>query len=119
MPEEATPTSAQQAVWSVVAAIPRGRVLTYGEVADRAGLGRAARMVSSALRNAPVAMLLPWQRVINSQGKISFPKGSAAYIKQYELLIGEGIVFISGRVNLKAFMADPVIDEQLWSGFFK
>lgn len=119
MPDTTTPTPAQQAVWSVVAAIPRGRVMTYAEVADRAGLGRAARMVSSALRTAPAHMELPWQRVINSQGKISFPKDSAAYIKQYELLLGEGVVFTNGRINLKVFMAEALIDEQLWAGFFK
>lgn len=93
--------------------------MTYGEVADRAGLGRAARMVSSALRNAPAEMQLPWQRVINSQGKISFPKDSSAYTKQYDLLCAEGVVFINGRINLQVFMAEQIMDEQMWSGFFE
>ncbi|MCF6262038.1 MAG: methylated-DNA--[protein]-cysteine S-methyltransferase [Xanthomonadales bacterium] len=118
-PEAANATPAQHAVWAVVAAIPRGRVMTYAQVADRAGLGRAARMVSSALRKAPPKMQLPWQRVINSQGKISFPKDSAEYIRQYELLCSEGVVFIKGRLNLNLYQADAVIDEQLWSGFFE
>lgn len=118
MPDKATATPAQQAVWSVVAAIPHGKVMTYGEVADRAGLGRAARMVSSALKNAPESMGLPWQRVINAQGKISFPEDSAAYTKQHDLLLNEGVVFINGLINLKVFMAEALIDEQLWSGHF-
>jgi len=118
-PEANKATPAQQAVWSVVAAIPTGQVMTYAQVADRAGLGRAARMVSSALRKAPVDMHLPWQRVINSQGKISFPKDSTEYLRQYKLLCSEGLVFIKGRLNLDLYQAEAVIDEQLWSGFFE
>lgn len=117
-PEAAKATPAQQAVWTVVVGIPLGQVMTYAQVADRAGLGRAARMVSSALRKAPKDMHLPWQRVINSQGKISFPKDSAEYLRQYELLCSEGVVFIKGRVNLDLYKTDTAIDEQLWSGFF-
>lgn len=112
-------TSAQQSVWSIVAAIPSGKVMTYAQVADRAGLGRAARMVSGALRKAPDELHLPWQRVINSQGKISFPKDSTQYLRQYELLCSEGVVFIKGRVMLDLYQAEAVIDKQLWSGFFE
>lgn len=117
--EASKATPAQQAVWTVVAGIPLGQVMTYAQVADRAGLGRAARMVSSALRKAPTKMHLPWQRVINSQGKISFPTDSAEYLRQYELLCSEGVVFIKGRVNLDLHKTDTVIDEQLWAGFFE
>lgn len=118
-PDAVEATPAQQAVWSVVEAIPPGSVMTYAQVADRAGLGRAARMVSSALRKAPEEMHLPWHRVINSQGRISFPKDSAEYKRQYELLQIDGVVFIKGRVNLNLYKTDAVIDEQLWSGFFE
>lgn len=93
--------------------------MTYAEVADRAGLGRAARMVSSALRKAPAEMALPWYRVINSQGKISFPENSTAYKNQYCLLLNEGVVFIKGKINLSEFMPASSMDKQLWSGLFE
>ena len=67
-----------KAVWQVVGGIPRGHVLTYGEVARLAGMGRAARRVSQAMRRAPRGMKLPWHRVINAQEKFLFPKTAPA-----------------------------------------
>ncbi len=119
MTEGLTHEQRQSAIWEVVAAIPHGRVMTYGEVAARAGLGRAARSISGALRNAPDELGLPWHRVINSRGEISFPTDSEAYREQYELLIAEDIVFLNGRVNLRNFGLSSLVDEQLWAGFFK
>ncbi len=52
-------------VWEVVDGIPRGHVLTYGEVARLAGMSRAARRVSQAMRRAPREMKIPWHRVVN------------------------------------------------------
>ncbi len=57
-------------VWHVVRGIPRGHVLTYGEVARLAGMSRAARRVSQAMRRAPRSIKLPWHRVIKAQWKI-------------------------------------------------
>ncbi len=108
----------QAAVWSVVAAIPKGRVMTYGEVAFQAGLGRAARMISGALRKAPDNMGLPWHRVINARGEISFPRDSEAYCEQYELLAAEEIVFTNGRISLRKFGLKSLVDEQLWADIF-
>ena len=57
--------------------IPRGRVTTYGQLAAAAGFPRAARLAGFALKNTPPKMKLPWHRVLNAQGKISFPPRSA------------------------------------------
>ncbi len=84
-------------VWKVVSEIPSGHVLTYGEVARLAGLPRAARRVSQALRRAPRGMKLPWHRVINSQGKISFPEDSSGWKRQKDKLEAEGVVFLNGK----------------------
>ena len=46
-------------IWQVVAAIPPGRVCSYGEVARRAGLGRAARRTGAALRGLPTDTGIP------------------------------------------------------------
>jgi len=103
-----------KAVWQVVAGIPRGHVLTYGEVARLAGMSRAARRVSMAMRRAPRGMQLPWHRVINAQGKISFPPDSSGYQRQKELLEQEGVVFLNGKIDLERFGYQGALDHLLW-----
>ncbi len=101
-------------MWQVVQGIPRGHVLTYGEVARLAGMSRAARRVSLAMRRAPKGMTLPWHRVVNSQGKISFPPDSAGFKKQRSMLETEGVVFLNGKINLKKFGYQGALDHLLW-----
>lgn len=89
-----------QRIWREVARIPHGRVASYGQVAQRAGLGRLARHVGWALAALPRDSDLPWHRVINAQGRISFPPHSARYREQRRRLIAEGVVFRRGVVDL-------------------
>lgn len=100
-------------VWRVVEAIPPGAVATYGQVADLAGMGRGARQVGYALRQAGDRKL-PWHRVINAAGKISFPRGSSAYEKQRTRLEAEGVEFLGERVIMNRFQWQPSLDEILW-----
>ncbi|HEX5504091.1 MAG TPA: MGMT family protein, partial [Thermomicrobiales bacterium] len=58
-------------VFAIVARIPRGRVTTYGRIADAVGNPRAARMVGWALHACPPALKLPCHRVINRHGELS------------------------------------------------
>ena len=101
-----------QRIWDVVAEIPYGRVATYGQIARIAGLGSQARQVGYALHNTPDGLDLPWHRVINAQGRISFPRGSTSYRRQRELLEAEEIEFIDGRLDLSAYRWQPG-DEEL------
>ena len=103
-----------KAVWQVVGGIPRGHVLTYGEVARLAGMSRAARRVSMAMRRAPRGLQLPWHRVINAQGRISFPPDSSGYQRQKELLEQEGVVFLNGKIDLERFGYQGALDHLLW-----
>jgi methylated-DNA-protein-cysteine methyltransferase-like protein len=103
-----------KSVWQVVQGIPRGHVLTYGEVARLAGMSRAARRVSLAMRRAPRGMTLPWHRVVNAQGKISFPPDSTGYEKQKQLLEEEGVVFLNGKIDLEKFGYQGALDHLLW-----
>jgi len=90
-----------QRIWRVVALIPPGRVATYGDVARHAGMPGAARRVGMALRGLPADTRIPWHRVINAQGGISLPAGSASCHTQRERLAQEGIVFRANqRVDL-------------------
>ncbi len=101
-------------VWQVVQGIPRGCVLSYGDVARLAGSGGSARRVSQALRRAPRTMQLPWHRVINAQGRISFPLDSEGYRQQKTLLEKEGVVFLDGKTDLQRFGYAGVVDQLLW-----
>lgn len=96
-------------VYEVVRAIPSGRVMTYAQIAHLLGAPRAARAVGYALAHLPQDIEVPWQRVINQQGKIS-PRGigSAPGDRQRALLELEGLVFdAQGKLNLRAVRWDP------------
>ncbi|MEE4174801.1 MAG: methylated-DNA--[protein]-cysteine S-methyltransferase [Xanthomonadales bacterium] len=104
-----------EAVWKVVADIPPGFVLTYGEVARLSGAPRFARRVGQAMRWAPRDLKLPWHRVINAQGKISFPADSAAYQEQKDRLEAEGVIFLKGRIDLQRHGYTGALDHLFWA----
>jgi methylated-DNA-protein-cysteine methyltransferase related protein len=104
------PVAYQLQVWELVRRVPAGRVVTYGQVAGMvpvppgvappAYLAQAPRWVGSAMRSCPDDV--PWQRVINSQGKISLPGESGE--EQRRRLEDEGVQFDErGRIDLKRF----------------
>jgi methylated-DNA-protein-cysteine methyltransferase-like protein len=100
---------AYDAIYDVVQSIPPGRVATYGQVAELAGLPRRARMVGRALRELPDESGVPWHRVVNSQGAIS-DRGECGESEreQRRLLRAEGVSFDRrGRVALVRFQWDP------------
>jgi methylated-DNA-protein-cysteine methyltransferase-like protein len=104
-----------KAVWQVVGGIPRGHVLTYGEVARLAGMSRWARRVSRAMRRAPKSLQLPWHRVVNAQGRISFPEDSEGYRRQKARLEEEGVEFDGNRIDLQRFGYRGALDHLIWS----
>jgi methylated-DNA-protein-cysteine methyltransferase-like protein len=94
-------------IWFIVNLIPKGYVLPYGVVADFAGLPGRARYVSRALKLAPETLALPWHRVINSQGRISFAKNTEPFQTQQELLRLEGITVNVGKISLSQYQWKP------------
>ncbi len=96
------------AIYAVVNRIPRGRVAIYGQVAELAGLPGHARQVGYALNALPDDTRVPWQRVINAQGRISARADSDWGAYQRHLLESEGVVFEEdGRVPLARFQWRP------------
>jgi methylated-DNA-protein-cysteine methyltransferase-like protein len=91
-----------QAIWNVVARIPRGHASSYGDVARAAGLPGRARLAGKALRLMPEDMNLPWHRVMGAGGRIVFPKGSRHFREQARLLRSEGVAVKDGRVDKSA-----------------
>ena len=98
-----------QRVRAVVTCIPHGRLSTYGQVADWIGAYGCARQVGWALRRVRLPSPIPWQRVVNAQGRISMsPSREGTDWMQRELLIAEGIpVDADGRLPLKRFLWSP------------
>ncbi len=101
------PSIAEQ-VWQVIALIPKGRVATYGQVAELAGFPGGARRVGRILSQLPSGSRIPWHRVVNASGGISLPEGSGGFARQHARLTKEGIVFSeSGRIALRKFRWRP------------
>lgn len=88
-------------IFLALAKVPSGRVVTYGGLAELAGLPRAARLVGQTLRKLPKESTLPWHRVLNAQGRISIPEPGCQ--RQKARLESEGIVLIRGKVDLSHY----------------
>ena len=91
------------AIYELIREVPAGQVASYGMIASLIP-GATARIVGFATAAAPTGEGIPWQRVINSQGRISFPAGSDKWQRQKQKLEAEGIVFLGERVPLKQFL---------------
>ena len=86
-------------IYQVVRRIPRGRVATYGQIAELAGIPGHARQVGYAL---------PWHRVLNARGALSLRRDSGAEISQRQRLEREGIRFdAAGRIALERLRWRP------------
>ena len=107
-----------QRIWQTVQSIPYSKVACYGQIADLAGLPGKARLVGKALGKVPEngwrGRSVPWYRVINSQGKISFPVENENFTKQKQLLQDEQVVVIGSRIKLKDFQWQPDLAELLF-----
>lgn len=88
-------------VYKIVANIPKGKVMTYGQVAKAAGSPHAARAVGMAMRNNPNAPIVPCHRVVASDGRLTGYSAGEGVKTKKEMLIHEGVQFIGDRVNLK------------------
>ena len=92
----------RERVYEIVRTIPPGHVMTYGQLAAILGEGYTPRTVGYVMHNSPDDV--PWQRVINSQGKCSTGKLTIPINLQQELLEAEGVEFSSsGKCDLGRF----------------
>ena len=90
-------------IYAEVRRVPRGKVATYGRIAQSIG-GCGARQVGYALAALPEDLDVPWQRIINSKGEISLRNSSDGHDHQRWLLEEEGIEFsAAGRIDLARF----------------
>ena len=87
-------------IYAAVRRIPVGRVATYGQIAELAGLRGQARLVGYALAALDIDTDVPWHRVVNARGAISLPARDHGALMQRARLEAEGIVFRDGRIAL-------------------
>ncbi|NJD32872.1 MAG: cysteine methyltransferase [Gammaproteobacteria bacterium] len=106
---------AAESILAVVARVPRGKVTTYGAVAEQAGWPRRARLVGRVLGALPAGSHVPWHRVVAAGGRIALPEGSRAREKQMSRLRQEGVDVSAGRVDLRRFgWRSPAVDLDAW-----
>ena len=91
------------AIYGQVKRIPRGCVVTYGQVAKLAGYPGRARQVGYALAATPEDLDLPWHRVVSAQGRVLPRSGSGMHRLQRALLEAEGVSFHDERIDLERF----------------
>jgi methylated-DNA-protein-cysteine methyltransferase-like protein len=97
----------RERVYEIVRQIPAGKVMTYGQLALILGEGYTARTVGYVMHGAD-SESVPWQRVINSQGRSSMGKLTIPVNLQQELLEAEGVEFdTSGKCDLGEFQWFP------------
>src|SRR5687768_8880934 len=96
----------RERVFEIVRKIPRGRVMTYGQIAVILGEGYTARTVGYVMHGSDDGV--PWQRVINSQGKCSTGRLSIPVNLQLSMLEQEGVVFNEkGKCDLNKYQWWP------------
>lgn len=97
----------RETVYTIVSQIPVGNVMTYGQLAIILGEGYTARTVGYVMHGAD-SESIPWQRVINSQGKCSTGRLTIPLNLQQELLESEGVIFsATGKCDLQKFQWYP------------
>jgi methylated-DNA-protein-cysteine methyltransferase-like protein len=97
----------RERIYATVRRVPRGKVATYGQIAQLAGMPGHARQIGYALAALTASTSVPWHRVINARGAISLPPLEGG-VSQQLLLEREGVQFDAvGRVSLARFAWRP------------
>lgn len=94
---EESAAQAKEQIWQCVAAIPFGKVASYGQIATLSSLPNGARLVGHVLKKLPKDTQLPWHRVVNAARRISLPAQHPSYAIQQQRLRDEGVQFDDTR----------------------
>jgi methylated-DNA-protein-cysteine methyltransferase related protein len=97
---------------TIIKNIPRGKVMTYGQIAKHAGSPRGARQVVRILHSMSQKYQLPWQRVINSKGEIGF-QDKEQFNRQKTTLETEGVFLNNrGKIDLEFYQYHPEVPQE-------
>jgi len=100
-------TPFQQRVYDLVAQIPKGNVMTYGQVAAIVGSPGAARAVGMCMKHNPDTTIVPCHRVVASNGELTGYSAEGGVNTKYAKLKGEGVSFKGRAVNLMQSQWNP------------
>ena len=92
-----------QPIWDAVSQVPEGKVASYGQIAEMAGMKGEAQFVGRSLSNIPKRLSLPWHRIIRGDGSIAFPEDSLIAKEQAQKLMDEGITVINNKIPMQVF----------------
>lgn len=98
----------REALYMALSQVPEGKVVSYGQLAEMAGLGRAARWVGRTLSQLPEGSSLPWHRVIAAGGRISLAVGTASGDEQRARLRAEGVLMTNNRIDIRRHGWRPI-----------
>lgn len=93
----------QEKVYKYLMTIPKGKVVTYKQIAEYLGNIKLARVVGNILHNNPNELKYPCYKVVNSKGKLALNYAFGGIQKQKEKLESENIEVINNRVDLKKY----------------
>ncbi len=98
----------EQQLYTWLALIPAGCVVTYGQLAQLIGRPGGARWVGRKMGALPAGSSLPWHRVLNARGGSSLPLDKGGSNRQLRLLQREGVLVVGGRVSLTRYRWRPL-----------
>ena len=104
---DVSPDCPKSKLYSVLAQVPQGQVVSYGQLAALCGMPRAARWVGRSLSQLPEDTQLPWHRVVGANGLLSLPADSPSGAEQRRRLQQEGITVTATRINIKRHCWHP------------
>lgn len=90
----------KEKVYDITSKIPKGKVMTYGQIAREVGSPGAARAVGLLMKNNPNAPIVPCHRVVASDGSLTGYSGKGGLSQKKEMLENEGVVFKKDKVDL-------------------
>lgn len=103
--------SPSKQIYEAVKKIPRGKVATYGQVAELAGDKKMARAVGNALHKNPQPGIIPCHRVVNAKGELAGAFAFGGAEAQSRLLLEEGVKVVEGKVDLMVYGMKSGSDE--------
>ena len=93
-----------ESVYEYVRTVPKGKVVTYGQIARAVGSPRASRQVGWALHCNPQPIVIPCHRVVNREGRLAPAFAFGGTEVQASLLRAEGVEVTNGYVDLKKYL---------------
>lgn len=97
----------KEKVYAILKTVPKGKVVTYGQLAALAGSPKAARAVGMCMATNPHAPIVPCHRVVASNGQLTGYSLKEGIKTKKEMLTEEGVFFIADRVDLSRSQWNP------------